>query len=392
MSRLLAKDAGSIQTAESSIDSLAMRRNIRNDLLNIALCFIIILTVGSLTSIIILFIFPQWLSLDLYSKLSDFTTKVPILTRRQDLWSQPGYSKVLTSIKVYLGLWDFRVSRANTIMNSNNVSVSTVSDTNETIAISWQNSFDKNRAYATEFTNYLSLNNLDILAVQILMILHFIFTFFTLCITFILFCFCSKYPKKLRISSFVISYFISIIAFFTGLAVLIIISVWKTRDDRVPSNDENKLNIAFQWCYWLFVGELSALFTASLLNFIYVIVLLAINTKRKKTEKKFSSLSNRQSQLQIQANSQPQEPQTQPQVPIYVNEEVTKSGGFIDNRQNYNLTVDQDMRFPRPSRLFNKSSTLNKRDDEENVFPSAPDRDAYVYYNGNFSYRTPPTN
>jgi len=386
MSRLLAKDAGSIQTAESSLDSMAIRRNIRNDLLNIALTFIVLLTIASLASIIILFIFPQWLSIELISKFSDSTTKVAVLTR-QDLWQQTGYSKVLTSIKFYIGLWDFRVSKLNTILNSNSVNISIESAPNEAIVISWQNSFDKNRAYATEFTNYINLNNLDILAVQILMILHFIFTFFALCLIFILFCFCSKYPKKLRTSSFVISYFISVIAFFTGLAVLIIISVWKTRDDGVSADNANKLKITFEWCYWLFVGELSSLFVASLLNFIYVITLVVIVSKRKKVEKKFSSMSNRQSQLQLQANAQAQEAQNEPEVPEYVNEVMTKSGGFIDNRQNYNMAADQELRFPRPSRLFNKSSQLNNKDEDENVFPSAPEGDAYVYYNGNFSYK-----
>lgn len=165
-------------------------------------------------------------------------------------------------------------------------------------------------SFLIQLLHFIELTTTNIFTVQILEILHIIFTLITLCFTSFTLCLCTSHKSSL--CWYLVSFFMCLISFLTGLAVIVLIVVWQT--STLPNiknqfGDDYYLERSFNWCFWLAVGINSAILLASLLILLYILIrtiLLYVRNKANKAalansryhnEIKPSKLQNRTARL-----------------------------------------------------------------------------------------------
>ena len=131
-----------------------------------------------------------------------------------------------------------------------------------------------------------------IFVVQLLEIAHIVFTLVALCFTSFTLCLCTSSYSKSSLCWYLVSFFMCLIAFMSGLGVIVLIIVWQASNLPALANqfgDEYFLDRSFNWCFWLAVGIDSALLLASLLILLYILLRIILIYIRNRTIAKTNS-------------------------------------------------------------------------------------------------------
>lgn len=128
--------------------------------------------------------------------------------------------------------------------------------------------------------------------VQLLEIVHIVFTLVALCFTSFTLCLCTSSYSRSSLCWYLVSFFVCLLAFLTGLAVILLIVVWQSSGLPTLSNqfgDQYYLDRSLNWCFWLAVGINSAVLFSSLLILLYILIRMILIYIRNKTGAKSSA-------------------------------------------------------------------------------------------------------
>lgn len=253
----------------------------------------------SFVAITITFIFPFWtlFSINITGgsknvNITDTTNDVSLIISTLDV----------NPINFNMGIWEVRTNSANLKM----VDLSTNFQITNNYSMLWLNSGAD--SFLVEYLSFIELSSSNIFIIQILEIIHLIFTALAFSSTAFTLCMCSK--KRTGLCWYLICYFLCLISFLTGLAVIILIIVWQVSPlpallvSQGFTITKSKL---FSWCFWTAVGINASLFFASLLILCYIIIgsIMSYNKRKRmldKQVKKHKIKTNNLSILKAQNN------------------------------------------------------------------------------------------
>jgi hypothetical protein len=275
--------------------------------LNLPYCllvFAIIFLTSSLISIAITFIFPFWirLSIENSTQLLQVPPRRPPQTFSNNLtfnqqWPllvEDGYlnitnynynlclltmnfsntdEDVSTQITFDLGLWEVKMQQELEFFDLNTRTI--VSRNAYPQSMLWLNSDVNNfqQSFLIKLLQFIDLKQSYVFMIQILEILHFIFSFLTVSFTSYTLCLCTGHKSSL--CWYFACCFLCIIAFSLGTAVLILIILWPLGENLILKTqffEEYKLVKTFGWCFWYSVGINSIMCLAVVLILIYLII------------------------------------------------------------------------------------------------------------------------
>ena len=266
----------SVSSQKSLLSNGRKKINACNSLLIIA----IFIQITSLISIVVTFIFPFWLvfEIDIPSSVANQTngfinvTNIEnsislstVNTQTDDLLVQ--INNKIGQIKFDLGLWEVKTHRGLQFTDP----ISHVSYQN-IISMLWLNADVPSQSFLALFMNFIKLYFSNIFIVQVIEILHVIFTFLSFCFTSLTLCLCSKH--KTSLCWFLVCYFVTLVSFATGLTVIILIITWQMIPiSTLVSSQTNSLSVtkAFNWCFWASVGINASILFASFLILSFIL-------------------------------------------------------------------------------------------------------------------------
>lgn len=344
-----------IPTHDSSLDGTTFVEQTityykKYDLLNVTILIALIIIFMSFITIIITFIFPNWLVVNIST------------SRRQNydtILSYAIYSDQLpvnsTSTQIDIGLWEFKFNQSiqiYTILNETLIFNSTllIDQLNYNInsnltkySVLWISSYNN---YLLELTDLIDYNLSTVFIVEVLEILHIIFTFLTICMLFIILCLCHKkyFGRGVRLWHFV-SFLLLLISFFMGLGTIIQMSIW------AGNNQMNTKSVSYNWCFWCLVGDTSAQFIALLLLLINLIFACISCYKKANKEEK-------QEDSKIISVAEDKGDNSRSSLALLKSSKTTPNVSTIElNHQAVASSTPPDDHLIKPSSLFNKRST-----------------------------------
>jgi len=130
--------------------------------------------------------------------------------------------------------------------------------------------------FLLKFSQFIDLVPSNLTIVQILEILHLIFTMLAFCFTAFTLCLC-------RADAFcwhLICLLLSLIAFLLGATVVALLVYWTSTQSHVTLVGDLMRSISFvknyNWCFWAAVGINAALLAACFLILVYVLVAVCV--------------------------------------------------------------------------------------------------------------------
>lgn len=135
-----------------------------------------------------------------------------------------------------------------------------------------------------------------VFVVQLLEIVHIVFTLVSLSFTSFTLCLCTSSRSKSSLCWYLVSFFMCLIAFLTGLGVIVLVVVWQTSELPILTNqfgDQYFLERSLNWCFWLAVGINSAVLFSSLLILLYILLRMILIYIRSRTVAKTSTWVNK---------------------------------------------------------------------------------------------------
>ncbi|RNA18319.1 hypothetical protein BpHYR1_039040 [Brachionus plicatilis] len=241
----------------------------------------------SLMIITLTFIFPFWIKLS-FKNLPSNNSPVEVtnpLTKVILIAQNRTNDK---SIVFNLGIWEVKMHQELEIRDNG---TGLVYRNFFPLSTHWISSdFDNQiQSFVIKLLQFLELQNVNIFTIQILEILHLIFTFLTLCFTSFTLCLCTTHKSSL--CWYLVCFLLNLIAFIAGLVVLILVVVWQ----RVPlsnlldqSDNQIVLVKSLDWCFWLSVGSLSGIIIAAFLILLYILISTVILFNQDKAVKKMA--------------------------------------------------------------------------------------------------------
>lgn len=254
--------------------------------------FIVILAVICLflaiTTITITFIFPFWAVFRIDFPSGTLASNGALnVANSQNKISLTAYNttnsefitiRAADGIRFDMGLWDLRTYRKLSILDitNNNLSADNMQ------SMRWTTGDTKSNSFVYRFLAFISLTSSTIYALQILEILHLIFTLLTFCATSVTLCLCTN--KKASLAWYLVCYLLCILSFLLGLAVIVILIAWQT-SSKPPLAAAQTLSLIkdFGFCFWLSVVVQILLLSTSFFILTYVIV-ASISLYRKHRE------------------------------------------------------------------------------------------------------------
>lgn len=218
--------------------------------------------------IVITFIFPFWVSFK-FTKVNMLANKTSILNVTNTVNSIFISSLAPTQlIQFEMGLWELKVNQNVYFFN-----LITEQIVNSSSSVLWLDAQYSN-SYSSFVFNYLSfieLSSTSVFVVQILQVLHLIFTFLSLVSISLIVCLCTN--KLISPCWYMFCFILAIIALSVGLAVIILCAVWQASSmPHLTSDSQIQLSKNFSWCWGVSLGVNSCLFIASLLIISFIII------------------------------------------------------------------------------------------------------------------------
>lgn len=289
-SNLSNADAYAPSSTASSNRELILSRQEKQGLSHLILFVSSIFQLSSFVAIVITFIFPFWMVFQIDIP-GNFSTLNITNSKNLVFLSLSSTSVNTNQIMFNLGIWEVKMNTDKLQL----IDLKTGVQTTNSQSLLWLNSDSSIsfQAFLVNFLSFIEISSANIFTIQILEILHLIFTFLTFCSTSFTLCLCSK--NRTSICWYLVCYFLCLVSFLTGLAVIIIIIVWQTSS--LPSlvgTQAFLMSKSFNWCFWTAVGINSSLFSASFLIFCYILIgsILNYNKHKRVYEKKTTVSQN----------------------------------------------------------------------------------------------------
>jgi hypothetical protein len=288
------------------------RANLLYSLLVVAIYCLIM----SLIAIAVTYIFPFWLLIEIEPQplenassfnrinITNRENLISLLTIHPPLTHQLQIENMNMSepISFDIGIWEVKMHQELEFYDLNSYSSSRNSYPQTML---WLN-IDANSAiqsFLIRFSQYINIKSVYLFVIQILEIMHLVFTFLTLCFTSFTLCLCSN--KSSSLCWYFVCFFMSMISLLSGASVCLLIYSWQMSPSPQLRNINGhtvKMVKSLNWCFWVAVGLNASIVLASLLILVYIIavsILISIrrNKKYKQYKQSISMNMNNQSTL-----------------------------------------------------------------------------------------------
>lgn len=241
----------------------------------------------SLMVITITFIFPFWMKLSFQNLPAD-STPIEITNSLTNVTLIAKNRTDDESIIFNLGIWEIKMHQE---LEFKDIITGLVYRNFFPLSTNWISSDLDNQiqSFVIKLLQFLELQNVNIFTIQILEILHLVFTFLTMCFTSFTLCLCTTHKSSL--CWYFVCFLLSLIAFITGLVVLILLVVWQrvlSPNLLDPSSNKIVLIKSFDWCFWLAAGSLLGILIAAFLILLYILISIIIIFNQDKALKKIA--------------------------------------------------------------------------------------------------------
>jgi hypothetical protein len=288
-----------IASSTTSSDRALMAKNKKRkfNYLNILLIIAIILLILSLLSTCLTFIFPFWITItipvvSLPSSVSNSSRNIYIKGDNNITLMALNTSK---DIKFELGIWEVKMNQKLSLIDRQKFTTS-----HNTYPLSqtmvWFNIDPNgiNESFLYMFIQFMNIKNSHLFTIQILEIIHFIFTFLSLCFTSVTLCLCSK--KNSPLCWYTVCFFMNIVSLAMGLTVIILLALWQRSNKSIFLNYYQIVK-TLGWSFWLAVGINSTIVAAGFTIILYIIISLSQQTLSKYSSLKKSKRDDQMSHL-----------------------------------------------------------------------------------------------
>jgi len=165
-----------------------------------------------------------------------------------------------------MGLWDLKTYRILSILGTDNPTV--VASNVPTMR--WTTGDMTSNTFVYMLITLIGVNSSTIFGVQIIEILHLIFTVLTLAATSVTLCLCTN--RRASLAWYLVCFLMNLVSMFLGLAVIIIIIAFQTQtlEDITPSTLVTVKGYGF--CFWLSVAIQCLLVGSACLILTYIII------------------------------------------------------------------------------------------------------------------------
>ena len=274
-----ASTAGS-STASSNralIDSRASRFNCSYALLILAIYCLVM----SIIAIIITFIFPFMLTIEIQPwgsaisneglvNITNYANQISLITN-----INPASNDTQVNIKFDMGIWEVKMHQRLELVDANGVSSNDGSP-----SMLWLSS-SGSQAFLAKFAQFINLNSGNLFTIQILSIMHLLFTILAFSFTALTLCLCAS--KRASLCWYLACFFLSLVSMLLGLATIILFSLWKMSvlpDFRSQLSENQSTSKSFGWCFWVSVGALVSILVASLHILLYLLIACCVYNQR----------------------------------------------------------------------------------------------------------------
>jgi hypothetical protein len=279
--------SGSNGFAPSTTSSDRLLVVVEEKKVNLTYCFLVLAIIGlvfSLITIAITFIFPFWIRLSFGPYNSTSQTQSSSSSSYLNLTNNQISLIVrelnnLSFVNFDLGIWEVKMYQDLELVDLESKSSSKNAYPRSML---WLNSDINNEAYSflNKFLKFIDLKSASLFTVQILEILHLIFTFFSFAFTSFTLCLCTSHKQS--ISWYLVSFFMSVISFLAGIAVIILIYIWIRNSGSIFSDNSIEFKMTYNWCFWSAVGINGMICLAAFLILMFVLVASIIYYKNVK--------------------------------------------------------------------------------------------------------------
>lgn len=248
-----------------------------------AICLLTI----SLMTITLTFIFPFWIKLS-FKNLPANNLPIEIINSQTNVILISKNRTNDQSILFNLGIWEVKMHQELEFKDNSTGLIYRNFFPRSTHWIS--SDFDNQiQSFVIKLLQFLKLQNVNIFTIQILEILHLVFTFLTMCFTSFTLCLCTTHKSSL--CWYFVCFLLSLIAFFAGLVVLILVVVWQR--ELLPNlfdqaGNQLVLIKSFDWCFWISVGSLFGIILSAFLILLYILISTIIIFNKDKAVKKMA--------------------------------------------------------------------------------------------------------
>ena len=231
--------------------------------------------VASLITTAITFIFPFWLTLTVRTTLA---TNINVTNTNNHLTLLANNTAASSGdIKFYLGLWEVKMDRALVFYDPATPTKRYPNAYPQSMLWLNADANDVNSAFLLKLTQFIDLAMANLSVVQILEIVHLIFTFLAFCFTAFTLCLCES-------SAFcwhLLCLLFSLLSFLLGASVIGLLVYWDTFATSHVNLLDSQMKGAslikdYNWCFWAAVGVNATLLLACILILVYVFVAVCI--------------------------------------------------------------------------------------------------------------------
>ena len=198
----------------------------------------------------------------------------------------------LDQIKFEMGLWEIKTNRKLNIYLNDYVKSNINTENSKSMRWPTDSASINTHSFIYLYMSLIELPSANVFTVQILEILHFVFTILTFCATSVTLCLCTN--KKASLAWYLVCFLLCLLSLMLGTAVLVTMAAWRAA--LMPNlSSVQKLTLLkdFGFCYWLSVTVQVLLFISSVFLMAYVIIAaIAMYKKSKEDCKKLNKKQN----------------------------------------------------------------------------------------------------
>ena len=256
-----------------SSSTVSSNRALINDQENsesdIAFCFLtlaIFCLVFSVIAIAITFIFPFWFRITINNPDSQ-SLNLTNVDNNISLFAISA-SNNTTTIYIDMGIWEVKMNQDLELVDNN----SNRYKNSFPQSMLWLNTDD---SFLEKFIKFINLKMSNLFIIQTLEILHLIFTFLTFTFTSFTVCLTGNANTNKSLCWYFICFIMALVAFLSGLAVIILIILWQTMNTPLLRDEAGRRIIVkkdFGWTFWTSVGILSLILLAGSLILLHILI------------------------------------------------------------------------------------------------------------------------
>lgn len=240
--------------------------------------------VMSVIAIAITFIFPFWITITIkpwenalttqgYVNITNLVNQVSLLAETGEREENGSTVTILPIIKFDLGIWEVKMYQDIDLVDASG----RVSNTFP-LSMLWLGAESTGmQAFLAKFSQFINLKTANLFTIQILEIMHLIFTVLALAFTAFTLCLCAS--RKSALCWYLVCFFLSSVSFLNGLAVIVLVLLWQSslfQDFKFQLTENQYTYKTLGWSFWVAVGAIASIFFAALHTLIYIFIACCI--------------------------------------------------------------------------------------------------------------------